>query len=69
MLCSGCEMIGMLWYVQDVGYFVCGMFRMWDVRDVRCLGCWVWDVVCLLGCEMLIYKIPKLGIIFLVIEN
>ena len=25
--------------VLDVGSLVCGMFRMWDVWDVECLGC------------------------------
>ena len=59
--CAGCGMFGML-NVEDVGYSGCAMSRMWDVRDV---GCWgsgmfgMWDVGCLLGCGMLIYKMPK----------
>ena len=53
----GCWRCGMLemWDAGDVG---CGMFGMWDVRDVGCLGCGMWDVGCLLGCGMLIYKMP-----------
>ena len=35
------------------------MFGVWDVRDVGCLGCRMWDVRCLLGCGMLIYKMPN----------
>ena len=35
-----------------------GMFRMWDSRDVGCSGCEMWDVGCLPGCGMLIYKMP-----------
>ena len=35
-----------MWYVQDVGRSGCGMFGMWDVG-------------CLLGCEMLIYKMSN----------
>ena len=50
--CSGCGMLGM-WDVGDVGCLGCGMFGMWDVRDVGCL------LGCLLGCGMLIYKIPN----------
>ena len=34
------------------------MFRRWDVRDVGCSGCRMWDVGCLPGCGMLIYKMP-----------
>ena len=42
-----------------------GMFGMWDVRDMGCSGCGMFgmwygrDVGCLLGCGMLIYKMPK----------
>ena len=60
--CSGYEMFGM-WDVQDVGCSGCGMCGMWDVRDVGCSGCGMfgmWDVGCLLGCGMLIYKMPKI---------
>ena len=32
---------------------------MRDVRDVGCFGCGMWDVECLLGCGMLVYKMPK----------
>ena len=39
-------MLGM-WYVRDV---VCS--------DVGCSGCRMWDVGCLPGCGMLIYKMP-----------
>ena len=58
--CWGCGMFGM-WDVRDVGCSGCGMFGIWDVWDVRCLGCGMfgmWDVGCLLGCGMLIYKMP-----------
>ena len=55
--CSGCGMCGM-WDVRDVGCAGCGMFGMWDVRDVGCLGSGMWDVGCLPGCGMLIYKMP-----------
>lgn len=33
-----CEMLG-IWDVRDVGSVGRGMFRMSNVRDVRCLGC------------------------------
>ena len=55
--CSGCGMLEM-WDVRDVVCSGCGMFGMWDVRDVGCSGCGMWDVGCLLGCGMLIYKMP-----------
>ena len=43
-----------MWDVQDVGCWGCGMFKMWDVRDVDvqdvgCPGCGMfgkWDVGC-----------------------
>ena len=38
------------------------MLGMWDVRDVGCSVCrmfGMWDVGCLLGCGMLIYKMPS----------
>ena len=57
MGCWGCGLFGM-WVVWDVGCSGCGMFAMWDVCDVGCLGCGIWDVRCLLGCRMLIYKMP-----------
>ena len=60
--CLGCGMFGM-WYVRDVGYPGCGMFGMWDVRDVGCLGCRMWDVGCLPGCGIMIYKLPFLFVI------
>ena len=53
-----------MWDVRDVGCWRCGMLEMCDARDVGCLGCgmfrmWgVGDVGCLLGCGMLIYKMP-----------
>ena len=69
----GCEMLGM-WDVGDVGCWGCGMFGRWDVREVGCSGggmfgmwdvgdvgcsvCGMWDVGCLPGCGMLIYKMP-----------
>ena len=58
--CSGCSGCGMFrrWDVWEVGCSGCGMFEMWDVRDVGCSGCGMWDLGCLLGCGMLIYKIP-----------
>ena len=34
-----------IWHVGDVGYSGCGMFGMWDVRDVRCgMFAGMWDV-------------------------
>ena len=55
--CSGSGMFDM-WDDRNEECSVCGMFRMWDVLDVRCSGCGMWDVGCLPGCEMLIYKMP-----------
>ena len=60
IVCWGCVMSEM-WDVPDVGCSGCGMLEMWDVRDVGCSGCGMfgmWDVGCLLGCGMLIYKMP-----------
>ena len=65
VLCSRCGMFGM-WDVRNVGcsgYEMFGMCRMWDVQDVGCSRCAIfgmWDVGCLLGCGMLIYKMPKI---------
>ena len=28
-----------IWDVQDVGCLGCEVFEMWDVRDVECWGC------------------------------
>ena len=62
--CAGCGVF-VMWDVRDVGCSGCGMFGMWDVRDVECSGCGMcgmWDVPdvgCLLGCGMLIYKMPS----------
>ena len=56
--CSGCGMFGM-WDVRHVGCSACGMFGMWDVRHVGCSRCGMWDVGCLPGCGMLIYKMPN----------
>ena len=36
------------------------MLGMLDVRDVGCLGYGMWDVACLPGCGMLIYKMPSI---------
>lgn len=49
----------------------CGIFDIWEVRDVECLecgmfghvgclGCQMWDVGCLLGYEMLVYKMSNI---------
>ena len=57
MGCWGCRVFGM-WVVWDVGCSGSGMFVMWDVCDLGFLGCGIWDVRCLLGCRMLIYKMP-----------
>ena len=57
VVCSGCGMFG-TWYVRDVGCLGCGIFGMSNVRDVVCSGCGMWDVGSLLGCRMLIYKMP-----------
>ena len=54
--CSRCEMFGIL-DIRHVGCWGCGMFKMWDIGDVGSLGCNMWDVRCLLGCAMLVYKI------------
>ena len=45
---------GMLkvWDVEDVGWLRCGMFRMWDVWDVGCSGCGMFGM-CDVGCGML----------------
>ena len=63
----GCLEFGMLrmWNAWDVGCWGCKMFVMWDVGDVECWdkgcsGCGMWDVSCLPGCEMLIYKMYHL---------
>ena len=56
-------MFGM-WDVQIAGCLGCGMLGMlgiWDVGDVECSRCGMfgmWDVRCLPGCGMLIYKMP-----------
>ena len=34
------------------------MFGMWNVWDVECSGCGMWDAGCLPECRMLIYKMP-----------
>ena len=53
-----------MWDVWDEECSGCGMFWMWDVRDVEdvgCLGCGIfgmWDVGYLPGCWMLTYKMP-----------
>ena len=54
---SECGILGM-WDVRDVGCWGCEMLGMWDVPDVGCLGCGMWDVGCLQGYGMLIYKKP-----------
>ena len=35
-----------VWGVPEVGCSRCGIFRMWDARDVEYLGCGMWDVRC-----------------------
>ena len=47
-----------MWFVEDVRSLGCGMLWMWDVRDVECWGCGMWDVGCLPGFWILIYKMP-----------
>ena len=67
---SGCGLFGM-WDIRGVGcsecemFGICGcwMFRMWDVRDVGSLEFGMWDVGCLPGCGMLIYKKPFLIVV------
>ena len=62
--CLGCEIFWMR-KVRDVGCvgcLACGMLGILDVKDARCSGCGMfrmWDVECLLGCGMLVYKMPK----------
>ena len=50
VVCYGSDILRM-WDLGDVRYSGCGMFRMWNVRDVGRL----------LGCRMLIYKMPHKG--------
>ena len=61
--CSGCGMlwIGLfgMWDVRAARCSGCGIFGMWDVRDVECLGCEMWEVGCLPGFGMLIYKMLR----------
>ena len=63
MECWGCGVFRMWdvvdWVVRDVGCSGCGIFGMWDVRDVECLGCEMWEVGCLPGFGMLIYKMLR----------
>ena len=56
--CWGCGMLKK-WDVRDVGFSGFGMFGMWDVWNVGCSGCEMWDLGCLPGCGMLIYKMPR----------
>ena len=60
--CWGCVMFGM-WDVQNMGCLECRMFGIRDLRDVGLSGFGMWNVGCLPGCEMLIYKIPVFFII------
>ena len=61
--CWRCEILEM-WDIGDVGCSGCGMFGIWDFGDVGCsgfgmFGMWdVRDVESLLGCGILIYKMP-----------
>ena len=66
VVCYGSSILSM-WDVWNVGRSDCGMFGMlgmlgiWDVEDVECSRCGMfgmWDVRCLPGCGMLIYKMP-----------
>ena len=36
-----------MWNVRDVGCSGCGIFEVWDVRDV---GCGMWDACRDVGC-------------------
>ena len=58
--CLGCGM----WGIWDVGCSESTMLEVWDVKDVELSGCGMfgmWDVDkgYLLGCEILVYKIPS----------
>ena len=57
--CCGCGLFGM-WDVRAAQCSGCGIFGMWDVRDVGCLGCEMWEVGCLPGIGMLIYKMLRI---------
>ena len=57
--CCGCGLFGM-WDVRAARCSGCGIFGMWDVRDVGCLGCEMWEVGCLPGIGMLIYKMLRI---------
>ena len=46
-----------LWDMRCSG---CGMYKMWDLWDMGYSGCGMWDVGCLSGCGMLIYKMPNI---------
>ena len=60
MGCSGCGIFRRgtfgMWDFEDTGCSECGMFMMWDVGDVGCWKFGMWDLRCLPGCGMLIYK-------------
>ena len=43
------------------------MLGVWDVRDLGCSRCRMWDVGCLQGCGMLIYKMRAIIIYCLAI--
>ena len=49
-----------MWDVRAARCSGCGIFGMWDVRDVGCLGCEMWEVGCLPGIGMLIYKMLRI---------
>lgn len=48
MECAGCRTcfefwMFWMWVIQDVRCCKCGMFEMWDARDMGCLGRRMWD--------------------------
>lgn len=57
MVSLRCGMFEM-WDFRYMGGSRCGMFGMWDVRACRMFG--MSDVGCLLGYEMLVYKMSNI---------
>ena len=77
--CEMFRMFGMwdIWSVKYLGYRIfwrrnteyvgcsgCGMLGMWNVGDVGYFGYGMWDVGCLPGCWMLIYKMSLIDDLF-----
>ena len=52
-----------MWVIQDVRCCKCGMFEMWDARDMGCLGRRMWDEGSLLRFVILVENMPFLKIL------